>query len=159
MRDNEGFVGFSPRVPPSFTNNVCHYPNRFVAESIPVLKYPANNLSCATLVSFLKCDLIRVHTPPGSATHCAASATVLRARRKAEMEGDGQRGAASQRPACVHLYTDASRNTSRLEERRFTLEDISRQQVPSYFLNNAVCARTYGVVCLCCSGASLNTAW
>lgn len=49
MRDNEGFVGFSPRVPPSFTNNVCHYPNRFVAESIPALKYPANNLSRATL--------------------------------------------------------------------------------------------------------------
>lgn len=50
-------------------------------------------------VSFLKCDLVRVHTPPGSATHCAASATVLRARRKAEMEGDGQR--CSEPEACL----------------------------------------------------------
>lgn len=159
MRDNEGFVGFSPRVPSHSQTMSVTILTDLSLNQFQRLNIQRTICHAQHSVSFLKCDLVRVHTPPGSATHCAASATVLRARRKAEMEGDGQRGAASQRPACVHLYTDASRNTSRLEERRFTLEDISRQQVPSYFLNNAVCARTYGVVCLCCSGASLNTVW
>lgn len=52
MRDNKGSVGFSP--PVHLIHNVCHYPNRLVSESIPVLKYPVNNLSHTALSLLLE---------------------------------------------------------------------------------------------------------